>query len=112
MPIVYSTEYTDHQGLRGCYGTDWPTGKDDGKHKLETVGLGIYVPGDYLDSELPANKDDYTMVVRPRGQSLHYKLAYTSANEDFGFRGEREWYAWLRAWRQSLSMPLRVTVSQ
>lgn len=110
--VKNSTEYTDHQGLRGCYGTDWPTGKDDGKHKQETVGLGIYVPGDYLDSELPANKDDYTMVVRPRGQSLHYKLAYTSANEDFGFRGEREWYAWLWAWRQSLSMPLRVTVSQ
>ena len=37
-----SSEFADGKGLRGCYGSDWPTGKDDGKHKLETVGLGIY----------------------------------------------------------------------
>ncbi len=108
--VKNSTEYSDHEGLRGCYGTDWPTGKDDGKHKLETVGLGIYVPAQYLDSEQPANKDDYTFVVKPIGNTLHYKLAYTSANEDFGFEGEKEWYAWLKTWKKQSLRPILVTV--
>ena len=99
--VKNSTEYIDHQGLRGCYGTDWPTGKDDGKHKPETVGLGIYVPRKHLVEERPANEQDYTLVVRARGTRLHYKLAYTSANEDFGFRDGNEWFAWLRDWKEA-----------
>lgn len=108
--VKNSTEYSDHEGLRGCYGTDWPTGKDDGVHKLETVGLGIYVPSRYFGSEQPANKDDYTLVVKPVGNSLHYKLAYTSANEDYGFKGEKDWFDWLKAWKKQVSSPLSVTV--
>lgn len=108
--VKNSTEYSDHEGLRGCYGADWPTGKDDGAHKLETVGLGIYVPSQYLDSEQPANKDDYTLVVKPVGNTLHYKLAYTSANEDYGFEGENEWYEWLKTWKKQALLPLQVKV--
>lgn len=104
-----STEYSDGKGLRGCYGTDWPTGKDDGKHKLETVGLGIYVPAATLVKEMPANQDDYTLVVKPTGKKLSYKVAYTSANEDFGFKGEKEWYQWLKDWKKSVEQPLVIT---
>lgn len=103
-----STEMADGKGLRGCYGSDWPTGKDDGKHKLETVGLGIYVPGDFFVSEQPANADDYTLVVKPVGKRLSYKLAYTSANETYGFKGEKEWYAWLKDWKKLQEQPLKV----
>ena len=35
-----SEEYSDHQGLRGCWGTDWPS-NDHENFKPETVGLGI-----------------------------------------------------------------------
>ncbi len=63
-----SSEFSDNKGLRGCYGSDWPTGKDDGKHKLETVGLGICVPQSALVSQEPANKDVYTQVVKPDRQ--------------------------------------------
>lgn len=103
-----SSEYTDKKGLRGCYGSDWPTGKDDGKHKLETVGLGIYVPQTELYQEMPANKDCYTQVVKPAGSHLNYKLAYTSANETYGFKGEKEWYQWLKDWKKSIESPLLV----
>lgn len=105
-----SSEMADGKGLRGCYGTDWPTGKDDGKHKLETVGLGIYVPQAELVSQEPANLDCLTQVVRPIGKHLNYKLAYTSANEDFGFKGEKEWYAWLRDWKKAIEHPISVKV--
>lgn len=63
---------------------------DDGKHKLETVGLGIYVPQAYFVSQQPTNKDDYTQVIKPVGKQLSYKLAYTSKNETYGFKGEKE----------------------
>lgn len=105
-----STEFSDHKGLRGCYGTDWPTGKDDGKHKLETVGLAICVPPDYLDGERPATADDYTFVVRPRGRDLHYRLAYTSADEDFGFGGAADWFKWMKEWKKLCAHPISITV--
>lgn len=103
-----SSEFADGKGLRGCYGTDWPTGKDDGKHKLETVGLGIYVPSGSLVSQEPATKDDYTQVVRAQGSRLSYKLAYTSANEKFGFKDEGEWYKWLKNWKKMIETPIAI----
>lgn len=103
-----SSEYADGKGLRGCWGSDWPTGKDDGKHKLETVGLGIYVPAQMLAKQMPANKDCYTQVVRPIGNKLSYKLAYTSANETYGPKGEKEWYEWLKCWKKQLEQPIIV----
>ncbi len=103
-----SSEYADGKGLRGCWGCDWPTGKDDGKHKLETVGLGIYVPAQMLAKQMPANKDCYTQVVRPIGNRLSYKLAYTSANETYGPKGEKEWYEWLKCWKKQIEQPIIV----
>lgn len=108
--VKNSTEYSDKAGLRGCYGTDWPTGKDDGKHKLETVGLGIYVPSMYFDKEQPANKDDYTTIVKPCCNHISYKLAYTSADEDFGFKNEKAWYNWLKNWKKANEAPVNITI--
>lgn len=106
-----SSEMADGKGLRGCYGTDWPTGKDDGKHKLETVGLGIYVPSSFFVSQQPATKDDYTQVVKPVGNKLSYKLAYTSADETYGFKNEKEWYSWLKAWKKIQEQPLEIQLT-
>ena len=103
-----SSEYADGKGLRGCWGSDWPTGKDDGKHKLETVGLGIYVPMVHLAKQMPANKDCYTQVVKPLGGKLSYKLAYTSANETYGFKNEKDWYQWLKCWKKQIEQPIIV----
>ena len=103
-----SSEYADGKGLRGCWGSDWPTGKDDGKHKLETVGLGIYVPAQMLAKQMPVNKDCYTQVVRPIGNKLSYKLAYTSTNETYGPKGEKEWYEWLKCWKKQIEQPIIV----
>lgn len=110
--VKNSVEFSDNKGLRGCYGTDWPTGKDDGKHKLETVGLGIYVQQKYMDSEQPATPDDYTLVVKPDVNHLSYKLAYTSADEDFGFKGQQEWFDWMKTWKQQCDEPVSITIGK
>ncbi len=106
---VKGSEEFGCENVRGCWGSDWPTGKDDGQHKLETVGLGIYVPGEYLVSEEKATKDDYTNVVKPVDGVINYKLAYTSANENFGFKDKEAWFAWLRNWSRRQAEPLKVS---
>ncbi len=107
--IKGSEEYTDHDGLRGCWGCDWPA-TDTVNWKRETVGMGIYIPRKYRDMEWAANKDNYTFTLKPAGRSLHYYLAYTSDNEDFGYHNSQSWFGFLKDWKKRLLHPLKVTV--
>lgn len=86
------------QGLRGCWGTDYPS-TDTTRWSPETVGLAIAIPREYIVTELPANKDYYGYVVSPRGRRLSYRVAYTSAKEEYGCHSRAEWQAWMSAWR-------------
>lgn len=96
-----SAEYTDHKGLRGCWGTAWPVAlKDTANHKQETVGLGIYVPERYVVSEKPSTSDEYTLVVKPAAAVISYKIAYSSDNEDFGYHSSKDWFKFLREWKR------------
>jgi hypothetical protein len=106
--VKNSEEITDHNGLRGCWGTDWPA-TDTANWKRETVGLAIYVPRQYRRQELPANHDNYGFVVAPQGRHLHYSLAYTSANENFGYHSKEEWAQWMKAWKQREESSITVT---
>ena len=102
-----SEEYTDKQGLRGCWGTDYPS-TDTLKWSRETVGLGILIPREYIVSEQPANKDNYAFIVGTKGRHLKYKIAYCSDNEDFGMHSAKEWFDWMKAWRKEVEQPIKV----
>lgn len=111
--VKNSTEYTDHNGLRGCWGTDWPAGTSDTiKWKRETVGLGIYVPNEYRKAEMPANSDNYTYVIKPSNNKIHYSLTYTSANEDFGYHSEKEWFNFLKDWKKDKEHQPTITIKE
>ena len=104
-----SEEYSDHQGLRGCWGTDWPS-SDHENFKPETVGLGICIPQSYIKSEEPANKDQYTFVVGTSDHHLSYKIIYCSANESFGYHSAKEWFDFLKNWKQTeVEQPVKVS---
>lgn len=45
-----SKSFSDHQGLVGSWGTDWPV-NDTVKYAKETVGLGTCIPQRYVKSE-------------------------------------------------------------
>ncbi len=109
-----STEYSDHKGLRACWGTDWPAGEPKGTegpdYKKETVGLGIYVPVEYLSEEKIANADDYTLVLKTSTDQLHYKIMFSSDNESFGYHSAEEWFNFLKEWREELDYPLEVEI--
>ena len=104
-----SMEYSDHKGLRGCWGTDYPS-TDTINWKRETVGLAILIPREYMVSEQRANKDNYAFMIKTKGESLSYKIAYCSDNEDFGIHSAKEWFKWMRRWRQESEQPVMVSI--
>ena len=107
--VKNSTEYSDKKGLRGCWGTDWPvSAKDSAGHKRETVGLGIYIPSEYIVSEEPANKDNYAYVIATGNDKLHYKITFCSDNETFGYHSDKEWYNFLKEWKEDIEHPVRI----
>lgn len=109
--VKNSKEYSDNNGLRGCWGTDWPVSeKDSVGHKRETVGLGIYVPSKNVVKELPANKDNYALAVKTDTRTLDYGIVFGSDNETFGFHSADAWFAYLKEWKKELENPLKVRI--
>ena len=104
--VKNSQEYSDHKGIRGCWGTDWPA-NDTLNWKRETVGLAIAMPNNKDVIEQPANKDNYAFTVK-MSRNFHYSLAYTSANENYGFHSAQEWFGWLKEWRRDIDNPVTV----
>jgi hypothetical protein len=102
-----SEEFSDKLGLRGCWGTDWPS-SDHENFKPETVGLGIWIPSAYIKSEEPANKDNYAFVVGTSTSHLSYKIVYTSDNETFGYHSAKAWFEYLKHWKQEVETPVIV----
>lgn len=107
--VKNSTEYSDKKGLRGCWGTDWPVSeKDSIGHKRETVGLGICIPTKYIYSEEAPNKDNYAYVIKTDTDSLNYSITFCSDNETFGYHSDKEWYKFLKEWKEEQNSPLRI----
>ena len=106
-----SEEFSDKQGLRACWGTDYPA-TDTLKWKRETVGLAVWVPQKNIASEEPANKDNYTYVLKVDGCNMAYKVTYTSANETFGYHSAQEWFDYLKAWKREVERPVKVAIKE
>jgi hypothetical protein len=74
------------------------------------------MPQKYIAEEIAAGKDrsvqgqNYTYVVRTAGDRLSYKVAYTSANEQFGFHSAQAWFSYLQEWKKSVAQPVKVVV--
>lgn len=108
--VKNSVEMSDKKGLRGCWGTDWPVSpKDSAGYKRETVGLGICIPSKNVVSELPANKDNYPYVVGNATDELHYNITFCSDNESFGFHNSKDWFGYLKEWKEELDTPVTVS---
>ncbi len=106
-----SEEFSDGKGLRACWGTDYPS-TDTLKWKPETVGLAVLVPHNNVLREEPANKDNYTLVLKVSGSRMSYKVTYCSANESFGYHSAREWFDYLKEWRKEVDRPVVVSVKE
>ena len=104
-----SEEFSDKKGLRACWGCDWPS-SDHENFKPETVGLGIWIPLQYIKSEEPSNKDNYAFVLRTEDNHLSYKIIYCSDNESFGYHSAQEWFGFLQNWKAlEIEQPVKIT---
>ena len=106
--VKNSEEYSDKKGLRACWGTDWPSG-DHENFKPETVGLGIYIPMNYIQSEETANTDNYAFVISVPNSHILYKVTYCSDNENFGYHSAKDWFKYLQDWKKEVEMPVKVS---
>ena len=104
-----SEEFSDKEGLRACWGTDYPA-TDTTQWKRETVGLAILIPQKNIISEEPANKDNYTYVLQIKGNHMNYKVTYTSDNETFGYHSAKDWFNYLKAWKKEVEQPVKVVI--
>lgn len=105
--------YSDHRGLVGDWGGNWPNGAKDsiaGKLKI-VVGLAVNVPEKYVDSEPATEKDQYLYVMHTAGGNyLTYNMAFTCDKETFGYKDAKEWFAWMKQWKKELDNPVTVTI--
>lgn len=101
--------YSDHEGLVGSWGTDWPV-NDTVKYKKETVGLGTFIPKKYVVKEVQ-DKDNYLYTLSASGQTgFRYWTTFTSRKETFGYPDANRWFDYLQAWRKNLEQPVSITL--
>jgi hypothetical protein len=112
IDIKGSDEFSDQKGLRACWGTDWPAG-DTVNWKRETVGLAICLDQKNIEREIARDSssadkqgNNLTFIVGTSSNRLSYKVAYCSANEEFGFLSKSEWFEWVKAWKRETSSPI------
>ena len=106
-----SISYSDHKGLIGCWGTDWPV-NDTVKYAKETVGLATYIPQKYVKAEVKDNAN-YLYTIGAEGQAyIRYNITFTSLKETFGYKTPEAWFAYMREWKEEIDHPVLVKVKR
>lgn len=99
---------SDHQGLLGSWGTDWPVTDTVGYVK-ETTGMGTFIPKYRVQEVKDAANYLYTLQA-PGKQHFHYYTTFTSRKESFGFKDKKEWFDYLPEWKKELEHPCKITI--
>lgn len=109
IDIKGSVSYSDHKGLIGCWGTDWPV-NDTVKYAKETVGLATYIPQKYVKDEVK-DKVNYLYTIGAKGNKYFtHNITFTSMKETFGYKTPEAWFAYIREWKEELEHPAVVKV--
>ena len=99
---------SDHKGLLGSWGTDWPVSDTLGYVK-ETTGMGTFIP-EYRKQEVKDDSNYLYTLQAPGKQNFHYYTTFTSKKETFGFKDMKEWFDYLPQWRKELEHPCKITI--
>ena len=107
--LLNGKEYSDHEGLRGNWGKSCnPT--DSIMAHAQTLGMGIFVPDEYLCQEMPCDSLNDAFIIAPQNGYLRYYLTYSSDKESYGFHQAQSWFPYLKRWKELLAHPIRVDV--
>ena len=111
--VKNSEHFTDHKGLIGCWGTDWPAGANDTiGRKLETVGLAVCIPNRYVKEEQPVTENLLYTVGAKGQEGFTYHVSFASLRESFGFKNAKEWFAYMKQWKKELEHPCEVKIGE
>lgn len=80
-----SKSFSDHKGLVGSWGTDWPV-NDTVKYAKETVGLGTCIPQRYVKSEEKDKANFLYTITAPGSNYFRYHTTFTSMKETFDIK--------------------------
>ncbi|MBR3895642.1 MAG: DUF4861 domain-containing protein [Bacteroidaceae bacterium] len=109
--VKNSEHFSDHNGLTGCWGTDWPAGANDTiGRKLETVGLAVCIPNKNIKEEQPVTENLLYTVGAQGEKGFTYHISFASLRETFGFKNAQEWFAYMTQWKKELEHPCEVTI--
>lgn len=102
---------SDHDGLLGSWGTDWPV-NDTVYHKKETTGMGTFIPKTIRVKEAEDASNYLYTIQAPNTYGFRYYTTFTSMKESFGYKGMKEWFAYLKEWKKVLEHPCKVTIKK
>lgn len=112
--IVGSQRITDSDGLLGCWGTAC-AGNNTVHYDTHTVGLAVCVPHKYRTGEARFSDEKptlpnqaYAMLLRVKGDDMHYWFTATCDLEQFGFPTAQAWADHLREWKRDVLTPIRI----
>lgn len=109
VDVKGSVSYSDHKGLIGCWGTDWPV-NDTVKYAKETVGLATYIPQKYVKAEVK-DRANYLYTLGAKGSKYFtHNINFTSMKETFGYKTPEAWFAYIREWKEELEHPAVIRV--
>ena len=111
MHMAGASKLSDHKGLRGLWGINWPA-KDTTTCTQETLGMGIYVPTAYLQKELTCDGLDDAYVLAPVNGHLKYYLTYSADKETYGYHQACDWFTYLKQWKALLLAQPRIKISR
>ena len=107
--LLNGKEYSNHEGLRGNWGKSCnPT--DSIMAHAQTLGMGIFVPDEYLCQEMPCDSLNDAFIIAPQNGYLRYYLTYSSDKESYGFHQAQIWFSYLKRWKELLALPICVDV--
>lgn len=85
--------------LLGSWGTDWPV-NDTIKYAKETIGLGVYVPKEYIQSHVEDSRNNL-FVLQPTKYIFFYLTVVAQKEANPPAHTEEEFWEYLRTYRNT-----------
>lgn len=102
-----SEKLADNDGLLGIWGTNWPV-NDTIKYAKQTVGLGIYIPGEHIIRNAEDKVNHLMLVHNNEEFFIKYYITAAAKKEEFGYKSAAEFFEYLRDWKEEIRQPVEV----
>jgi hypothetical protein len=102
MTIAGGPTMSDHKGLLGSWGTDYPV-TDTVKYEKQTCGLGVCVPRKYITKEVTEGLNNLILMPYHKGETLRFYLTSGALKEEKKpFTTADQFFAYLKQWGAAL----------